>query len=64
MKDKRRARAKSLAQPSADKMVKEPEVKKDIMLFWTRVCPHCGEGNLSTICRNCGRLTVLRSFKK
>jgi len=57
MKDKRRARAKSLAQPPTDKMVKEPEVKK---VLWTRICPYCGEGNLSTICRKCGRLTKLR----
>ena len=55
MKDKRRARAKSLAQPSADKMVKKPEIKKD----YPRICPYCGKEGYSTICK-CGRLTKLR----
>ena len=40
--------------PSADKMVRTP------FPFWTRVCPYCGQGSLSTICK-CGRLTVFKN---
>jgi len=61
MDKRKKRRVKSPASPPADKMVKEPEVKKTLMPFWTRVCPHCGEGNLSTMCRKCGRLTVLKN---
>ena len=60
-RDKRRARAKSLAQPPANKMVDYPPVQK--IIHYPRICPYCNREAFSTICK-CGRLTRIKVVTK
>ena len=63
-KRKRGGLSKALPKPPSNKMVKEAPADKEIKTpfpFYTRVCPYCGQGTLTTICQKCGRLTVFRN---